>query len=77
MNPIALNAILNSIRTTPDGGWCVTFDVPQSDVSQVMQLSAMREIALHLAVIPAELTQSPSPELTSEMIPIDAEPIDA
>jgi hypothetical protein len=52
MDGIALSAIIKTIRTTVDGGWAITFEVPQSEVTQVMQLSSMREYPVQLGVVP-------------------------
>lgn len=54
MKAITLSAILQNVRTTMDGGWRISFDVPQSEVGQVMKLSALRECELGLAIVPEQ-----------------------
>lgn len=52
---ITLLGSISKITTTVDGGWKLTFDVPQSELSKVMQLSCLRDMVLALAVVPDEL----------------------
>lgn len=48
---ITFQAILNKITTTIDGGWRVSFDVPQSESEEVMKLSEKRDQNLQVAVV--------------------------
>lgn len=51
---IAMNAIIKTISTPSDGGWRITFDIPESDTAQVMDASKLRGKALKLVVMKAE-----------------------
>lgn len=51
MKGISFSAILNKITTTVDGGWSITFHVPQSETAELMKLSAHREDVLQIGVI--------------------------
>lgn len=51
-NVISLSAIVQNIRTTVDGGWRISLDVPQSELSAVMLLSTFRDMELALAIVP-------------------------
>jgi hypothetical protein len=51
MSGISFNAIINKITTTIDGGWRVTFDVAQSDASQIFKLSEIRDQAVQVGVL--------------------------
>jgi len=64
--PITLHAILVRVSTTADGGWRVTLDVPQSDADQVMRLSALRDCALGVAIVPETDSQGLNREKTEE-----------
>lgn len=58
---ITLQGILSGIRTTVDGGWKLTFDIPQSEVSAIMKLSVLRDQTFAVAVVPSELIQETDP----------------
>lgn len=51
MEEIVLTAILNRISTTPDGGWRITFDVPQSETKAVTQAATMRDVTFKLVLV--------------------------
>jgi hypothetical protein len=51
MAGITFQAILNAIRTTVDGGWRVSFDIPQSEAEAIMQLAGKRDENLQVAVV--------------------------
>lgn len=52
---ITLLASLSKITSTVDGGWKITFDVPQTELTKIMQLSSLRDMALALAIVPDEI----------------------
>lgn len=45
-------AIFAKASTTVDGGWNVTFSVDSSEAQAIMDLAAMRDNVLQVAVIP-------------------------
>lgn len=51
MAGISFNAMINRITTTIDGGWRVTFDVPQSETQSMMELSALRDENLQIVAL--------------------------
>ncbi len=51
MKGISFNAILNRITTTVDGGWRITFDIPQTEVAEMLKLSGLREENLQVVVL--------------------------
>lgn len=51
---IALNALLFKVTTTVDGGWRMSFDVPDSDAAQVMQISQLRGMSLTMVIVPEQ-----------------------
>ena len=52
---ITLLASLSKITSTVDGGWKITFDVPQTELAKIMQLSSLRDMVLALAIVPDEM----------------------
>lgn len=51
MSGITFQGNLNRITTTIDGGWRVSFDVPQSESESIMQLADKRDENLQIAVV--------------------------
>lgn len=49
---ITFSAIFNKAQTTTDGGWRVTFDLDESQSTEVNILSQLRGSVLTIAVIP-------------------------
>ena len=47
----SFSATLYQIKTTIDGGWRITFDVPSSDAEEIMKLSKMMGSLLQLGAI--------------------------
>jgi hypothetical protein len=48
---VTFSAILNKITTTVDGGWRVTFDVPDSETPQMAELSKLRSSTLQIGIV--------------------------
>lgn len=48
---ISFEASLSRITTTIDGGWKVTFDVPQSDAESMLALSEYRDKILQIGIV--------------------------
>lgn len=55
--PIVLNAAFAKATSTVDGGWNITFALPQDEVLNIASVSAMRDMELIITVMPAELVQ--------------------
>ncbi len=55
MDGIVIEGLISKIVTTADGGWNLTFSVNQDCVSQIMQLSSLRDDLLQMVLIPSEL----------------------
>ncbi len=51
---IVINAILQGARTTVDGGWRISFDLPAHESNNVVELSKLNNTVLHVVIIPAE-----------------------
>ena len=51
MKSVSITASLFRITTTTDGGWRISFDVPQSENQQVMQLSEFRNLLLQIGIV--------------------------
>ena len=51
---LTFHAVLVRLTTTVDGGWRLSFDVPQTDADSVMKLSDLRDCELALAIAPVE-----------------------
>jgi hypothetical protein len=49
---ITFTATLNKAWTSIDGGWKVTFDIPESDSLSVLQLSQLRNTVLAVGIVP-------------------------
>lgn len=50
MKNIVINAILSGARTTIDGGWRISFDLPEHEAEQVVALSKLKDEALVIVV---------------------------
>jgi hypothetical protein len=70
---ISFQAILQSVRTTSDGGWRITLDVAANDSVQVLQLSQFRNDLLSVGVIPVGALGDPlpQPEDAEDDLPLD------
>lgn len=51
MQGVSITATLQSIRTETSGGWRITFDVPDDNSEQVMELSKLRDLVLELGIV--------------------------
>lgn len=49
---LSLVATLKKITTTVDGGWSITFDVPDSESMNILQLAQLRDRLLQLGAVP-------------------------
>lgn len=49
---VTFQAIFTKATTTVDSGWNVTFSVDQSEAQAIIDLSAMRNYVLQVAVVP-------------------------
>jgi len=47
---VSFSASLWKITTTIDGGWRISFDVPDSENEHILKLSQMRNLLLQLGV---------------------------
>lgn len=54
---ITFSASLAGVRTTVDGGWRVTLDVPASEASSLLELAKLRDQAFSIGVVPFPLGQ--------------------
>jgi len=52
--PQLISAILVKATTMADGGWRISFDVPQSEADKVLSLTRLRDQEIKLAVIHSE-----------------------
>lgn len=50
MTDLKFSAILNVARTMIDGGWRVTFDIPENESAKVAVLTQLRDRILTLTV---------------------------
>ena len=55
--PIVLQAVFAKATSTVDGGWNLTFALPQDEVLNIASVSALRDEALLITVMSAELVQ--------------------
>ena len=51
---VALEAIFNKATTTIDGGWNLTFSLPQEAAYNITEVAKLRDEALYLVVMTAE-----------------------
>lgn len=51
MTETTFSAIFNQVKTTVDGGWRVTLDVPRHESKAMSELAGMREQVLQVAVV--------------------------
>jgi hypothetical protein len=51
-------AIFHGARTKSDGGWLVTFDLPEQAANQIAQLNAVRDSILSIAVVPDDILEN-------------------
>lgn len=51
MKAVTFQGNLNRITTTIDGGWRVSFDVPESESNAITKLAARRDQNLQIAVV--------------------------
>lgn len=48
-------AILKGIRTTPDGGWVLSFEIDASQGNKVVTINELRDQVLYLTISDAKL----------------------
>ena len=49
--PVALIATIRTISTPVDGGWRISFDVPESETAQIMKASELRGRAIKIVLV--------------------------
>lgn len=47
---VAFVAAVHEIKTTTDGGWRISFDVPDSESLAMLHVSALRDMEIRLEV---------------------------
>lgn len=52
---VTFQAIFSKATTTLDGGWNLTLSVNQEEAEKILQVSAMRDMVLQVAIVPAEV----------------------
>lgn len=53
---ITFKAIFNRATTTVDGGWRISFDVPESEAGSLLELAVLRGCVFQVAVVPIDTT---------------------
>lgn len=48
---ISFSAILHQARTDASGGWRITFDVPETNSEEILELSKLRNTTLQIVVV--------------------------
>jgi hypothetical protein len=54
LKPIQTEAILIKAQTMADGGWRLTFDIPEYEASKVLQVYALKDEYLNLSIQPVQ-----------------------
>lgn len=49
---VTFQAIFSKATTTVDGGWNLTLSVNQEEAEKILQVSAMRDMLLQVAIVP-------------------------
>lgn len=52
LDGISFKATLAGVRTTADGGWKITLDVPASEADQLLDFAKHRDKVFQVAAIP-------------------------
>ncbi len=52
---ITFQAVFNKATTTVDGGWRISFDVPESEAANLLELAGLRGCVFQVACVPIEL----------------------
>jgi hypothetical protein len=63
--PITFHALVHQLRTLPDGGWRITFDLGDNEREAVMALSEHRTGQVGVAVVPVGVEAPQAPDEVS------------
>ena len=50
-DPVAMTATIRTISTPIDGGWRISFDVPESETAQIMKASELRGKSIKIVLV--------------------------
>lgn len=53
-----MQVIFQGAKTTPDGGWRLTFDVSNDEATKVVQIVSLKDLLLQMAVVPIEVSNA-------------------